>query len=477
MVQAKITPIDTPVQQTASSHVQLTANSSMRPTETFPEFNFVFSFSHFIQKYRINRFFQYVPFRIFRALSVIIGYTQAQKGHNTVLKTWNFLFPKRILENVNLKRWTNSYIQYNIELWFDTTFYLTCRNSENHDFFNPIEGFNHLEKALRQKKGVLIPVIHFGEFLHTLYSLFHRRIIIDDEPQKILVLALGSKENEYLLRESYKSIDNFNIIVTNDFSELKQTMKEYLKQNYVVFLAHDYFSKKQLRTPFIYNSRRYNFSIPSPQMISHLHLNTGAPIIPVVALPRHNLKHSLVKFFPEVNPMTMKLSSESKTLQKEILNFRRGNLTKKQKYGLLSLLINRELYPNLLRHPFLWQGAFLFFERTQFQIHLNDIQSYKQLLEEILPKLNLYINKTYEPGRKDDKILQEIQRLSNDLEKITIEPREKLQINNKFIELGRLNGRAVISKTISIIKSFQNSYIKLKYKKINEKLDSLRNFF
>jgi len=63
------------------------------------------------------------------------------------------------------------------------------------------------------------------------------------------------------------------------------------------------------------------------------------------------------------------------------------------------------------------------------------------------------------------------------LEKITIEPREKLQINNKFIELGRLNGRAVISKTISIIKSFQNSYIKLKYKKINEKLDSLRNFF
>jgi len=108
---------------------QLTAKSSMKPTETFPEFNFVFKFSNFIHKYRINRFFQYVPFRIFRALSVLIGYTQAEKGHNTIRKTWNFLYPKRILENVNLKRWTNSYIQYNVQLWFDTTFYLTVRNS------------------------------------------------------------------------------------------------------------------------------------------------------------------------------------------------------------------------------------------------------------------------------------------------------------------------------------------------------------
>lgn len=477
MVQAKITPIDTPVQQTASSRVQLTANSSMRPTETFPEFNFVFSFSHFIQKYRINRYFQYVPFRIFRALSVLIGHQQAAKGHSTVLKTWNFLFPKRILEKVNLKRWTNSYIQYNIELWFDTTFYLTCRNSENTDFFNPIEGFNNLEKALKQKKGVLVPTIHFGEFLHTLYSLFHRRIIIDDEPQKILVMGLASKENEYLLRESYKSIDNFKVLITNNFSELKETLKEYLEQNYVVFLLHDYFSKNQLRTPFIYNSRRYNFAIPSPQMISHLHQCTGAPIVPVVALPRHNLKHSLVKFFPEVNPLTMNISSESKTLQKEILDFRRGNLTKKQKYGLLSLLINRELYPNLLRHPFLWQGAFLFFERTQFQIHLNDIQSYKQLLIEILPKLEQYVRSTYEPGRDDDKILQKIEEIEQDLGEIGTDSDEKLQINNKFIELGRLSGRDVIIKTISIIKSFQNPYIITKYKQINEKLDLLREFF
>ena len=177
----------------------LNAKSSMKPTEIFPEFNFVFSFSHFIQKYRINRYFEYVPFRIFRALSVIIGYQHVLNGHSTVLKTWNFLFPKRILEKVNLKRWTNSYIQYNIQLWFDTTFYLSVRNSKNEDFFNPIIGFKHLEKALRQKKGVLVPTIHFGEFLHSLYSLFHRRIIIDNEPQKILVLGLASKENDYLL--------------------------------------------------------------------------------------------------------------------------------------------------------------------------------------------------------------------------------------------------------------------------------------
>ncbi|QEE17042.1 hypothetical protein DSAG12_02874 [Promethearchaeum syntrophicum] len=467
MAQAKTTP----------KNSQLTAKSSMKPTDTFPEFNFVFSFSHFIQKYKINRYFKYVPFRIFRALSAIIGFQQAEKGHSTVLKTWKFLFPKKILDKVNLKRWTNSYIQYNIELWFDTTFYLTCRNRENADFFNPIEGFNHLEKALRQKKGVLVPTIHFGEFLHTLYSLFHRRIIIDEEPQKILVIGLASKENEYLLRESYKSLDNFEVLITNEIGKLKETLKEYLRKNYVVFLLHDYFSKTQLRTPFIYNSHNYNFSIPTPQMISHLHLNTGAPIVPVVALPRHNLKHSLVKFLPEVNPMTMKIASESNTLQKEILNFRRGNLTKKQKYGLISLLINRELYPNLLEYPFLWQGAFLFFERTQFKIHLNDIQSYSQLLKEILSKLDLLIRATYEPGRDDDKILKLIEEIGSDLESIRQDSDDELQINHKYIELGRLSGKKAIFKIISILEPFQNSLIKIKYKVINEKLELLKCFF
>ena len=469
MAQAKTSPKDT--------QIQLTAKSSMRVIDTFPEFNLIFNFSHFIQKYRINRFFQYVPFRIFRALSVIIGYTQAKKGHNTLLKTWQFLFPKRILDKVNLKRWSNSYIRYNIELWFDTTFYLTCRNNKNYNFFNPIEGFNHLEKALRQKRGVIVPFIHYGAFLHTLYSLFHRRIIIDDEPQKILVIALGSKENEYLLRESYKSINNFEILITNDFSKLKEILKEYLRKNYVIFLAHDYFTKNQLRTPFIYNSRLNNFPIPSPQMISHLYLNTGAPIIPVVALPKHNLKHSLIKFLPEVNPKTMNISSESKNLQNEILDFRKGNLIKKQKYGLISLLINRELYPHLLQNPFLWQGAFLFFERTQFRIQLKDIKSYRELLQTVLIKLELFINKTYELGRNDEAILQEIQKLSTDLKEIEKDPKDRLWINNKYIELGRLNGKDAFTKIITILEKLQPINIQQNYKQISERLNLILDYF
>ncbi|MHA1718118.1 MAG: hypothetical protein ACTSWX_08885 [Promethearchaeota archaeon] len=460
----------------AKNH-HLSAKSSMKPTETFPEFNLIFRFSHFIQRYKINRYFQYVPFRIFRALSVLVGYQHALNGHKTVLKTWKFFYPERILKNVNLKRWTNSYIQYNIELWFDTTFYLTVRNSKNKDFFNPIEGFKHLEKALRKKKGVLVPTIHFGEFLHTLYTLFHRRVIIDGEPQKILVLGLASKENEYLLRESYKSLDNFKIIVTSDFKELKEILAEYLRQNYVVFLLHDYFSKTQLRTPFIYNSRKYNFLIPSPQMISHLHLKCGAPIVPVVALPRHNLKHSLVKFLPEVSPMTMNTSKETKTLRDEISNFQKGNLTKKQKYGLISLLINRQLYPHLLEYPFLWQGAFLFFERTQFKINLHNIKSYNQFIQEILDKLKLYVKSTYEPGRKDDEILQVINNIEEDLSKFINDPNDIIEINNKYIELGRLNGKKVIQKIIKILKNFQNPYIKSIYQEINEKLDTILKFF
>ena len=128
-------------------------NSTIRPTDTFPDNNLVYRVAHFIQKYRVNRLFQHVPFIIFRALSVPVGYTHAKNGHPQLSKTWKFLFPQKILEKIKLKRWTNSFIRYNIQLYFDTALYLSLRNSKNKDYFHPVIGLKHLEKAINQKSG------------------------------------------------------------------------------------------------------------------------------------------------------------------------------------------------------------------------------------------------------------------------------------------------------------------------------------
>ncbi|MHA1718117.1 MAG: hypothetical protein ACTSXK_01160 [Promethearchaeota archaeon] len=407
-------------------------------------------------------------------LSILIGIEHAINGHKQLSKTWHFFYPKK--KNM-YKHWTNLFVRYNIELWLDTTFYLPLRNSTNTDYFSPIEGFSNLEKAIKKKKGVLVPTIHLGEFYHTLFSLFYKEIVIDGENQKILLAILGSKENDFLFREQLKPIKNLKVIITNDFNNLKKTVASYLRKNYTVFFLNDFYSENQLRCPFIHNLSSFDFLIPCPQMINHFHLNLGSPIIPAIAIPTSNLKHSFVKFFPEISIEKMEISNENELIRREILKFRKGILNKKQKYGLLSLLVNRQLYPYILKYPFLWQGAFLFFNRTKFRIHLTDINSYADLLSEILIKLELFINKTYEPEREDEKILEQIHEIFSEIEEMGNDPKDVLEIRNKSIELGRLNGKNAFLKAISLLFHFQTEYTKKKYHLITEKLNSLMVYF
>ena len=57
------------------------------------------------------------------------------------------------------------------------------------------------------------------------------------------------------------------------------------------------------------------------------------------------------------------------------------------------------------------------------------------------------------------------------------DPKDNLRINNKYIELGRLNGKNAFIKAISIILKFQSVYIRQNYKQISEKLNSILDFF
>jgi len=293
--------------------------------------------------------------------------------------------------------------------------------------------------------------------------------------KRVLVLALATKENEFLFRDQIKKIKSLSAVITTDFKSVKKTVKFYLEQNYCVFLAQDFYSPKQLRVPFIYNSKRYNFLTPCPQMITNFHLNLGCPIIPVTSTPTKNLKFSVIKYFPEVNPMTMDISNETQTLQKEIVKFRNGTLNKKEKYGLLSLLINRDLNPYILQYPFLWQGAFLLFDRTELRIRVKNVKSYFEMLKITISKLRLFIQNSYEPGRNDEMIVENLSNFSAELEELGEDPSDIMTLKNKYIEISRLNGKDVFKKVISILLSHQNTYIKQNHNFISQRLNSLLN--
>jgi hypothetical protein len=158
------------------------------------------------------------------------------------------------------------------------------------------------------------------------------------------------------------------------------------------------------------------------------------------------------------------------------VKFRNGTLNKKQKYGLISLLINRKLNPYILQYPFLWQGAFLLFDRTELRIRFKNVKSYLEMLKITISKLSLFIQNSYEPGRKDEEIFEKLKSLSAELEELDEDPSDILTLKNKYIEIARLNGKNVFKKVISILLSYQNPYFKQKHNFIS-RLNSSLNLF
>jgi len=206
-----------------------------------------------------------------------------------------------------------------------------------------------------KKKGVLIPSVHIGEMYHILSFLARQHITIDGKRKKVGVVVIASPENEFFFQELLKSYDNVFVPVTGAFDVISQEIEYHLQQNRCVMIMHDYFKKHQYRVPFIYGSKSYDFLIPVPRLLTVLHLKLGSPIIPSLSFLRKNLKYSKVVFFPPIDPHKVDFKKIPPALHKDLEEYKAGTLEEAKKHALLSLLINRRLYPFVLKYPFLWR--------------------------------------------------------------------------------------------------------------------------
>jgi len=452
-------------------------NAKMKLQKNFIDYNPLFRFAHYIQTSGKFRHFTNKSFFPFRLVSIIVGPFIVHKAMPIVKKAWNFLYPKEFLHNINLKRWTLEFISYMGDLFLDITFFTPNHTFQSINKYVKMDGYSEIEKALQEKKGVLIPFIHIGEMYHAISVLVHTKVKIDGKIQKNEVVVIASKENEFLFQPWLERCDNLFIPVTADFKTLSVEIEHHLKKNRCVFIMQDYFNKRQLRVPFIYGTKKYEFLIPCPQLLTYFHYKLGTPVVPCQSFPQKNITRSIVKFFPKIDINLLAPEKESAEIKEDLLMLQNGKVDYRIQNGLLSLKINQLLYPYALKFPYYWQMIATMFKRSKFRIEFKEVNSYFDFYSIILQRLNNFMEKSYEPGRKYEEINDVLNRLNEVIKPMSDDPKAKIHLHKKFIEIRLLSTKDAFKKVSSIALSKQNQYIKQNYPKVQQLFLDLVNLF
>lgn len=460
--------------ETDSNHEKMLNNQDkMKLQKEFADYNFFFRLSHFILKYRLYRGFDGLPFLGLRMIAIVLGKINAKKVYKKLHTIWQILYPDAFLKKINTNKWADCFITFNIELFFIISFILPLHSYKNIETYAPLQGIEHLENALKRGKGALITTTHLGQSVNPISTLLHHKIYINDKEEKIFVVILTSRSKEFVFREISKKWDNIDVVISGKFDTLQDIIKNHLEQNHCVLFMQDFYHKSQLRVPFIYRSKKYNFLVPCPQMVSSFHFNHGSPVLPMLSFPTDDIRKTKLIILEEMDLMKLDPNEEESLIKDELLKFQSGKLTKKAKYGLLSLKINEFLNPLILKFPFYWEELYSFKKKSSFRINFKEVNSYYKFLELTIEQLKKFIENSYEPGRDDQKIITVLEDIKKEMKTLIREKEEDFHIHNKFIEIGNLNTFQAIKKVVSIALAYQTIFIKENYSNIENLLKKL----
>ena len=73
------------------------------------------------------------------------------------------------------------------------------------------------------------------------------------------------------------------------------------------------------------------------------------------------------------------------------------------------------------------------------------------------------MEKSYEPGRKNKKIMEILEKLTKEIELLREDPKTKLVFRKKYIEIGLLSSKAAFNKVVSIALARGSLYIRKQY--------------
>jgi hypothetical protein len=179
------------------------------------------------------------------------------------------------------------------------------------------------------------------------------------------------------------------LIPAENFQKIRPTLKRILRENNALTIAWDMGGRAtQLKVKFL------EFLVPSPGSVVSLALDTGAPILPVVLLPKLGMGYTrhVIKILPPV--YVEKLDS------------------KKETYGRYNTQLNALFAPYFRQFPFLWEEL-LGFEswRTERIFQYPKGANLAQITTLAANYLQQLVETSWEEGRDDDILARICQRM------------------------------------------------------------------
>jgi hypothetical protein len=196
-----------------------------------------------------------------------------------------------------------------------------------------------------------------------------------------------------------------------------------------------------------------------------------------LSFPQKNITRSIVKFFPKIDINLLDPEKESAEIKEDLLMLQQGKADYRIQNGLLSLKINQLLYPYALKYPFYWQMIATMFRRSKFRIEFKEVNSYFEFYSIIFQRLNKFMEKSYEPARKYEEIFDILDRLNEVIKPMSDDPKAKIHLHKKYIEIRLLSTQDAFTKVSSIALSNQNQYIKENYPKVQQLFLDLVNLY
>ncbi|QEE17349.1 hypothetical protein DSAG12_03182 [Promethearchaeum syntrophicum] len=407
----------------------------------------VFKIFAWIHKNHIYSPFRFVPFSILNGFGHFIGkfaFGSSKSVQRKMRASFTALYPG--ISEKRLQKLIDAANKFMAMLFLDIAFRFPLTGDLPFDKFYSLQHSERLEEAFKKGKGVIIPILHIGQFLHSPNIM----IQIPGLNKKI---ALVVSVSNLLMYETANraSFSNAYAFASTKFSKISHKIESILKENNAFVVYHDYSTKSQLRVPFIFG--KFPYLIHTPQSYISLHKRTGAEILPAISHPDEVFGKTRLEFI------------DNKSIIETSKKY--WDKSKEEFHGHLSTEINRTMYPYIRKYAHLWEEIMrLAVFRCADKVKFSKNCTIHKFLEEIQHKMLDVLEGSFEPNRPDNQLRILINERFPPIINSVQNPDNILRSHKTFISLSLMSGISELLKLCSVAQKELNSKGELQSSKL-----------